>query len=167
MNRVILLHFGSSVKEQFELVGMRRQVLTFLNTPSFNNLVTRVRAVMNIGCDLRLHGRYDMGDNRPIYVMLPLGSEDECQLYKSCASQSRLKGAEVVAEIASLPGVEIIVQETGVTTYKIVADPIMVEQPTQEEWQGGTVDGSVSSTLEPYRASHPKFYHAHINSTLF
>jgi hypothetical protein len=32
---------------------------------------------MNVGCDVRLYGRYDMGDNRLIYVMLPLGSEDE------------------------------------------------------------------------------------------
>jgi hypothetical protein len=29
-------------------------------------------------------------------MMLPLGSKDEWQLYKSCASQSGLKGAEVV-----------------------------------------------------------------------
>jgi hypothetical protein len=29
MDRVILLHFGGSVTEQVELVGMRRQVLTF------------------------------------------------------------------------------------------------------------------------------------------
>jgi hypothetical protein len=107
MYRVILLHFGGSITEQFELVDMR---------PSFNDLVARVRAVMNVGCDVRLHGRYDMGDNRPIYVMLPLGSEDEWQLYKSCARQSGLKGVEVVAEIASLPGGEITVQETGVTT---------------------------------------------------
>jgi hypothetical protein len=27
---------------------------------------------MNIGFDLRLHGRCDMGGNRSIYVMLPL-----------------------------------------------------------------------------------------------
>jgi hypothetical protein len=36
--------------------------------------------------------------------------------------------------------------------------------------QEDTVDGSVSSTSEPYRAhraSRPKFLHAHINSTLF
>jgi hypothetical protein len=59
---------------------------------------------MNIGFDLRLHGWYDMGGNRPIYVML------------------------------SLPGGEIIVQETSVTTEEIIADPIAVEQPTQEEW---------------------------------
>jgi hypothetical protein len=83
MNSVILLHFGGSVSEQFELVGMRRQVLTFEKPPSFNDLVARVRAVMNVGCVLRLHGRYDMGGNRPTYVMLPLGSEDEWQLYKS------------------------------------------------------------------------------------
>jgi hypothetical protein len=32
---------------------------------------------MNVGCDLRLHGRYDMGGNIPIYVMLPLESKEE------------------------------------------------------------------------------------------
>jgi hypothetical protein len=31
MDRIILLYFGGSVTEQFELVGMRREVLTFLN----------------------------------------------------------------------------------------------------------------------------------------
>jgi hypothetical protein len=58
---VILLHFGGSVSEQFELVGMRPHVLTFKKPPSFNELVARVRAVMNVRCDLRLHRRYDMG----------------------------------------------------------------------------------------------------------
>jgi hypothetical protein len=66
MDHVILLHFGGSVNEQFELVGMRPHVLTFEKPPSFNDLVTRVRTVMNIGCDVRLHGRYNMGGNRPI-----------------------------------------------------------------------------------------------------
>jgi hypothetical protein len=77
MDRVILLQFGGSVNEQFELVGMRLHVPTFENPPSFNGLVARVRAVMNTGCDLRLHGRYDMRGNRPISMMLPLGSKDE------------------------------------------------------------------------------------------
>jgi hypothetical protein len=107
MDRVILLHFGGLVNEQFKLVGMRPHVLTFEKPPSFNDLVARVRTVMNIGCDVRLHERYDMGGNRAIYVMLPLGTGDEWQLYKSCASQSELKGAEVVAEIAPLPVSEI------------------------------------------------------------
>jgi hypothetical protein len=44
---------------------------------SFNELVARVRAVMNTECDLRLHDRYDMRGNRPIYMMLPLGFENE------------------------------------------------------------------------------------------
>jgi hypothetical protein len=61
MDRVILLHFGGSVSEQFELVDMRPHVLTFEKPPSFNKLVARVRAVMNIECDLHLHGRCDMG----------------------------------------------------------------------------------------------------------
>jgi hypothetical protein len=56
---------------------MRRQVLTFQNQSSFIDLVARVRTVMNVGCDLRLHGMYDMSGNRSIYVMVPLGSKDE------------------------------------------------------------------------------------------
>jgi hypothetical protein len=77
MDRIILLHFGGSVNEQFELVGMRLHVLTFEKPPSFNNLTARVRTVTNVGCDVRMHGRYDMGGNRSIYVMLSLGSEGE------------------------------------------------------------------------------------------
>jgi hypothetical protein len=92
MDRVILLQFGGSVNEQFELVVMRPHTLTFENPPSFNELVARVRPVMNTRCDLRLHDRYNMGGNRPIYMMLPLWSKDEWQLYKSRASQSELKG---------------------------------------------------------------------------
>jgi hypothetical protein len=106
MDRVILLHFDRSVNEQFELVGMRSHVLTFEKLSPFNELVVRVREVMNVGCELRLHERYDMGGNRLIYVMLTLGSEDECQLYKSYASQSGLKGVDVVVEIALLPSGE-------------------------------------------------------------
>jgi hypothetical protein len=147
MDRVILLCFGGSVTEQFELVGMRRQVLTFPNWPSFNDLVARVKIVMNVGYDVRLHGRYAMGGNRLINVMLPLGSEDAWQLYKFCASQSGLKGAEVVAEITPLSGGEITVQETGVTTDDIIVDPITVQQVSQEEWQGATHRVSLGSEL--------------------
>jgi hypothetical protein len=61
MDRVILLHFGGSVNEQFVLVNIRPHVLMFEKSPSFNELVARVRKVMNIGYDVRLHRRYDMG----------------------------------------------------------------------------------------------------------
>jgi hypothetical protein len=138
MDCIILLHFGGLAIEQFELVGLRRQVLTFHNRQSFNDLVARVKVVMNVGCDVHLHRRYDMGGNRPIYVMLPLRFEDEWLLYKSCASESGLKGAEVVAEIAPLPSGEMTVQETGVTTEEIVVDPIAVEQASQEELHSAT-----------------------------
>jgi hypothetical protein len=73
MDCVILLHFGGPVSEQFELVGMRPHMLTFKKPSSFNGLIARVRAIMNGGCDLRLHRRYDMGGSKPIHVMLPLG----------------------------------------------------------------------------------------------
>jgi hypothetical protein len=61
MDRVILLHFDGSVCEQFKLVGMRPHVLSFGKPPSFNELVARVRTVMNVECELRFHRRYDMG----------------------------------------------------------------------------------------------------------
>jgi hypothetical protein len=77
MDRIIILHFCGSISEQFELVGMRPHVLTFRNQPSFNELVARVSTIMNVGYELRLHKRYDIGGNIPIYVMLSLGSEDE------------------------------------------------------------------------------------------
>jgi hypothetical protein len=102
---------------------------------------------MNVGCDVRLHGSYNMGGNRPIYVMLPLWSEDEWLLYKSYASESGLKGAEVVAEIALLPSGEITVQEMGVTTEDIVVDRIAVEQASQEELHGATHRVSLGSEL--------------------
>jgi hypothetical protein len=77
MYYVILLYFDGSVSKQFELVGIRRQVLMFQNRSSFNNLVARVRAVMNVVYDLRLYERYDMDGNRLIYVMLPLEFKDK------------------------------------------------------------------------------------------
>jgi hypothetical protein len=147
MDRVILLYFGGSVSEQFKLVGMRPHVLTFEKPPSFNELVSRVITVMNVGCDLRLHGRYDMRGNRPIYVMLPLGSKDEWQLYKTCARDYGLKGVEVVAEMTLLPDGEMIVHETSMTSEETIANPIVVDQPSQEEWQGVTHRVSIGSKL--------------------
>jgi hypothetical protein len=54
-------------------------------------------------------------------------------MYKSCASESKLKGAEVVAEITPLCVGEINVHETGVTIEETIADAIAVEHPSQEE----------------------------------
>jgi hypothetical protein len=68
-------------------------------------------------------------------------------LYKSYARQSRFKGAEVVAEIAPLPSGEIMVQETGVMTEKIVVGPTTVEQVSQEELHGATHRVSLGSEL--------------------
>jgi hypothetical protein len=61
MDHAILLHFGGSVIKQFELVVMRTHVLTFRKPPSFNELFAKVRAVMNVGSELRLRWRYNMG----------------------------------------------------------------------------------------------------------
>jgi hypothetical protein len=66
-------------------------------------------------------------------------------LYKSCASQSGLKGVEVVGVIALLSVGEITVHEDGVTTEETIADPITIEQPSQEELQGVTHTVSMAS----------------------
>jgi hypothetical protein len=68
-------------------------------------------------------------------------------LYKSCASQSGLKSAEVVGVIASLSSGEITVHEDGVITEETIADPITIEQPSQEELQGVTYTVSLASEL--------------------
>jgi hypothetical protein len=68
-------------------------------------------------------------------------------LYKSCASQSGLKGVEVVGVIALLSAGEITVHEDHVTTEETIADPIMIEQPSQEELQGVTHSVSLASEL--------------------
>jgi hypothetical protein len=53
----------------------------------------------------------------------------------------------VVVEIAPLPVSEINVHDTGVTIEETIVDPIMVEQPSQEEWQGVTHRVSLGSEL--------------------
>jgi hypothetical protein len=73
--------------------------------------------------------------NRPIYVILLLGSEEEWQLYNIYARDSGLKGVDVVVECAPLPDNEIIVHMPGMTMEEIIVDPIAVEVPRQEEWQ--------------------------------
>jgi hypothetical protein len=51
MNRMILLHCGGLVSDQYELVSIRQHVLTFEKLHSFNKLVARVKLVINVGCD--------------------------------------------------------------------------------------------------------------------
>jgi hypothetical protein len=68
-------------------------------------------------------------------------------LYKSGASQSGLKGAEVVRVIAPLSAGEITVHENGVITEETIADPITIEQPSQDELHGVTHTVSLASEL--------------------
>jgi hypothetical protein len=80
-------------------------------------------------------------------VMQSLGSEDEWQLYKTCARDSGLKGAKIVAEMTPLPGCEMTVYEMGIMIEKTIADPVAVEQLSQEERQGVTHRVSLGSEL--------------------
>jgi hypothetical protein len=56
-------------------------------------------------------------------------------------------GVEVVGVIASLSAGEITVREDRVTTEETIADPITIEQPSQEELQGVTHTVSLASEL--------------------
>jgi hypothetical protein len=58
-----------------------------------------------------------------------------------------LKGAEVVGVITLLSTGEITVHEDGVTTEETIADPITIEQLSQEELQGVTHMVSPASEL--------------------
>jgi hypothetical protein len=58
-----------------------------------------------------------------------------------------LKGAEVIGVIAPLSAGEITVHEDGVTTEETIANPIMIEQPSQEELQDVTPTVSLASEL--------------------
>jgi hypothetical protein len=58
-----------------------------------------------------------------------------------------LKGAKVVGVITPLSAGEITVHEDGVTTDETIADPITIEQPSQEELQGVTHMVSLASEL--------------------
>jgi hypothetical protein len=58
-----------------------------------------------------------------------------------------LKGAEVIGVIAPLSAGEITVHEDGVTTEETIANPIMIEQPSQEELQDVTHTVSLASEL--------------------
>jgi hypothetical protein len=145
------LHFGGAISEQFELVGMRRQVLTFEKPPSFTELVARVKAVINVRCDLCLHGRCGMSGNRPIYVMLPLGFEDEWKLYKSYARQSRLKGAECwgcKVELASEFPTELYLTCCSFTSNVTSSYP---RSFCRKRWTRGTAWGTTQAEV---RAGH-------------
>jgi hypothetical protein len=58
-----------------------------------------------------------------------------------------LKGAEVVGVITPLSAGEITVHEDGVTMEETIADPITIEQPSQEELQGVTHTVSLASEM--------------------
>jgi hypothetical protein len=58
-----------------------------------------------------------------------------------------LKGADVVAKITPSSIGEITVNDVDVTIEETVADPITVEQPSQEKWHGVTHRVSLASEL--------------------
>jgi hypothetical protein len=68
-------------------------------------------------------------------------------LYKTCARDSGLKGAEIVAKCALLSTNEMTVHGTRITAEDIIVDSITMEVPRKEECQGVTHRVSLDSEL--------------------
>jgi len=78
MDRNIVLFCGGSVNDGDSLVNMKRSVLNFSTAPCFNELMERVKGIMQDGCQFGLRGRYDAGtESRPYHVIVLLLSEDD------------------------------------------------------------------------------------------
>jgi hypothetical protein len=68
-------------------------------------------------------------------------------LYKTCARDYGLKGANAVIECEPLHGSEMIMHETVMTMKEIIVEHIAMEVPSQEECQGTTHKVSLGSKL--------------------
>jgi hypothetical protein len=68
-------------------------------------------------------------------------------LYKTCARDYGLKGANVVIECEPLHGSEMIMHETVMPMKEIIVEHIAMEVPSQEECQGTTHKVSLGSKL--------------------
>jgi hypothetical protein len=68
-------------------------------------------------------------------------------LYKTCARDYGLKGANAVIECEPLHGSEMIMHETVMPMKEIIVEHIAMEVPSQEECQGTTHKVSLGSKL--------------------
>jgi hypothetical protein len=86
-----------------EFKSMRQQVARFDSPPTFEDIKTRLNTlfkVRNEGEELRIHRRFDSGDKRNHYVMMPIKCGDDWLFYKVC-ERSQVRCAELVVDVYS------------------------------------------------------------------
>ena len=92
MERIVRVFYGGTVSTTGEIDKMREEVLKVGNAPCFDEIVARVRAVLNVdedGSYVTVRGRLDAGrGGRAHYVIMELASENDWKLYKECLNGS-------------------------------------------------------------------------------
>jgi hypothetical protein len=114
MERIVRIFYGGTVSTNGEFDKMREEVLKFGNPPCFDEIVARVRAVLNVDADgsyVTVRGRLDAGrGGRAHYVVMELASENDWKLYKECLNGSQVCCAELVVDVgvggSSMPSVQ-------------------------------------------------------------
>jgi hypothetical protein len=103
-SKIIHVHHGgrvTSLSSGVEFVDMTSQVVFFPHSPSFNEVVAKLREVLgwtNIGDDVLLEGRYDAGCGlRSFTQMIPICGVNEWDLYKELVEGSQIISLVVVA----------------------------------------------------------------------
>ncbi|RLN08441.1 hypothetical protein C2845_PM11G05700 [Panicum miliaceum] len=102
MDRLVRLFSGGIVKENGEFERMREQIARFDIPSSFDDLCVQVSKMFKVGeqhSELCIRGRFDVGDKRAHYVVMPIESDNDWIFYKDLVKDSQVGCAELVVEV--------------------------------------------------------------------
>jgi hypothetical protein len=97
------------------------QFTRFENTPSFNEVVHQVRLILDVVVDacqyeVMIRGRFDAGENRAHYVLMPIKSKDDWNFNKDIVKGSLVNCLVVVFDTSSrVEGHSVMVQGSKLT----------------------------------------------------
>ncbi|CAL5055661.1 unnamed protein product [Urochloa decumbens] len=135
MDRIVRFFSGGTVNESGEFTSMRKDVAIFGSPPSYEDLIARVNQMFKVGHEqekLTLRARFDAGDKRAHYVLMPIRKEDDWLIYKELVQGSQVRCCEVFVDVCGR-GVDI----DNLDEY---GDDNPIEHLTQEEIHGCNED---------------------------
>ncbi|CAL5089712.1 unnamed protein product [Urochloa decumbens] len=135
MDRIVRFFSGGTVSESGEFTSMREDVAIFGSPPSYEDLIARVNQMFKVGHEqeeLTLHARFDAGDKRAHYVLMPITKEDDWLIYKELVQGSQVRCCEVFVDVCGR-GVDIDSPDE-------YGDDNPIEHLTQEEIHGCNED---------------------------
>ncbi|CAL5066605.1 unnamed protein product [Urochloa decumbens] len=135
MDRIVRFFSGGTVNESGEFTSMREDVAIFGSPPSYEDLIARVNQMFKVGHEqeeLTLRARFDAGDKRAHYVLMPIRKEDDWLIYKELVQGSQVRCCEVFVDVCGR-GVDI----DNLDEY---GDDNPIEHLTQEEIHGCNED---------------------------